>query len=211
VISPSAENEGCDTERCQVIAAISQVYTRNRFVAGLGEKTVGGQIGLRWWMYFLISLLVVSPLAQATGQTPSANTLSDAQVRDKVSNLLQQMTLDEKIAQLSQLPILEFRKRQQPLEEILKQVGAGSVLASIRRDQSPADVAVEQSRLHIPYDGQISMATLHLPGVREVPANINEDGGRCTSSGCMGVRSCGIQWTFAPMVDIARVHVGDEW
>ena len=110
-----------------------------------------------WWMYVLIALLATAvQLGQAAGQTSSANSLTDSQVRDKATNLLRQMTLDEKIAQLSQLPGFpapEFKENvSKTMEEVLKLVGAGSVLwvpdpKEINRLQH---VAVEQSRLHIP-------------------------------------------------------------
>lgn len=86
----------------------------------------------------------------------SANSLAEQQIRDKARNLLKQMTLEEKVAQLSQLPGFpapEFRENvSQTMEEVLKSVGAGSVLwvkdpKEINRLQH---VAVEQSRLHIP-------------------------------------------------------------
>ncbi len=66
------------------------------------------------------------------------------------------MTLDEKIAQLSQLPgfqIPEFKETvNRPIDEVIQQRGAGSVLwvtdpKEINRLQH---VAVDQSRLHIP-------------------------------------------------------------
>src|ERR1043166_4542612 len=135
---------------------ISQVYTRNRLAERTGGKRVGRRIAPRWWIYTLIALSAVGQLRQAAGQTASANSLTEAQVRDKASNLLRQMTLDEKIAQLSQLPgfpVPEFKENvSKTLEEILKQVGAGSILwvsdpKEINRLQH---VAVEQSRLHIP-------------------------------------------------------------
>ncbi|MGA2744827.1 MAG: glycoside hydrolase family 3 N-terminal domain-containing protein [Candidatus Sulfotelmatobacter sp.] len=144
----------------------------------------------------------------------SASPLTDQQVRDKASALLRQMTLDEKIAQLSQLPGFpapEFRENSsQTMEEILKKVGAGSVLwvsdpKEINRLQH---VAVEQSRLHIPvlfgldvihgyhtiFPAPIAMAsswdTKMVEGAQAVAAQ--------------EARAAGIQWTFAPMVDIAR-------
>ena len=118
---------------------------------------MGKRIALRCAMYFLITLLAtVAHLGQAAGQASSTNSLTDQQVRDKANNLLQQMTLDEKIAQLSQLPgfpIPEFKENvSKTLEEILKHGGAGSILwvpdpKEINRLQH---IAVEQSRLHIP-------------------------------------------------------------
>jgi beta-glucosidase len=166
------------------------------------------------WLYILIVLgaFLYQP-GPASSQTP-ANALTDQQIRDKARNLLKQMTLDEKVAQLSQLPGLpapEFRENvSQTMEEVLKNHGAGSVLwvsdpKEINRLQH---VAVEQSRLHIPvlfgldvihgyhtiFPAPIAMAsswdTKMVEGAQAVAAQ--------------EARAAGIQWTFAPMVDIAR-------
>ena len=166
------------------------------------------------WPYILIVLgaFLTQPghiFAQA-----SANPLTDQQIRDKARSLLRQMTLDEKVAQLSQLPGFpapEFRENvSQTMEEVLRSVGAGSVLwvsdpKEINRLQH---VAVEQSRLHIPvlfgldvihgyhtiFPAPIAMAsswdTKMVEGAQAVAAQ--------------EARAAGIQWTFAPMVDIAR-------
>src|SRR5712691_1980514 len=64
---------------------ISQVYTRSRSLKEPEEK-VGTRIAPRWWIHILIAL-AVGQLGQAAGQTPS-NPLTDAQVRDKASNLI---------------------------------------------------------------------------------------------------------------------------
>ena len=96
-------------------------------IIATGEN-VGKRITFRIWLLFLIAsgiLLVGSQ--QAASQNNSA-----AQVHDRAAALLRQMTLDEKIAQLSQLPGLpapEFKENiSQPMEEVLKQNGAGSIL-----------------------------------------------------------------------------------
>src|ERR1700733_2733989 len=146
--------------------------------------------------------------------TVSTNTSSETQIHDKAATLLQKMTLDEKIAQLSQLPGFaapEFKENvSQTMEEILKQVGAGSILwisdpKEINRLQH---VEVEQSQLHIPvlfgldvihgyhtiFPAPIAMASSwDTKMVEEAQAVAAQE-----------ARAVGIQWTFAPMVDIAR-------
>jgi beta-glucosidase len=163
-------------------------------------------------LLILLGIFLCQP-GHLSSQTP-ASPLTEQQVRDKANALLRQMTLDEKIAQLSQLPGFpapEFRENvSQPMEEILKKVGAGSVLwvsdpKEINRLQH---VAVEQSRLHIPvlfgldvihgyhtiFPAPIAMAsswdTKMVEGAQAIAAQ--------------EARAAGIQWTFAPMVDIAR-------
>ena len=146
--------------------------------------------------------------------SPWANPLTNAQIRDKASALLRQMTLDEKVGQLSQLPGMdapEFKETVgQPMEEVLKQRGAGSILwvsdpKEINRLQH---VAIEQTRLHIPvifgldvihgyhtiFPAPIAMASSwDLKMVEDAQAVAAQE-----------ARAVGIQWTFAPMVDIAR-------
>ena len=124
--------------------------------------------GALWFgVYFLIALatLLWQP-AQISAQSnspkagdasnASATSLTDAQVQEKISGLLRQMTLEEKVARPSQLPGFpapEFKENvSQSPEGTLKQLGAGSMLwvsdpKEINRLQH---VAVEQSRLHIP-------------------------------------------------------------
>jgi beta-glucosidase len=173
------------------------------------------------WVYSSIVLgvllcLVCQP-GQVSGQassSPPPSSLTNQQVRDKASSLLRQMTLDEKIAQLSQLPGFpapEFRENvKQPMEDVLKQFGAGSILwvsdpKEINRLQH---VAVEQSRLHIPV--LFGLDVIH--GYRTIfPAPIAMASSWDTkmvedaqAAAAGEARAAGIQWTFAPMVDIAR-------
>jgi beta-glucosidase len=170
------------------------------------------------WLYYSIVLgvLLCQP-GQVAGQTSSSalpSSPTDQRVRDKANSLLRQMTLDEKIAQLSQLPGFpapEFRENvKQPMEDVLKQFGAGSILwvsdpKEINRLQH---VAVEQTRLHIPV--LFGLDVIH--GYRTIfPAPIAmasswdtkmvEDAQAVAAE---EARAAGIQWTFAPMVDIAR-------
>lgn len=143
----------------------------------------------------------------------SISTLA-AQVESKADDLLRQMTIEEKVAQLTQLPgfpSMEFTQQNKVLpEEIARKYGAGSVLwvsdpKEINRWQH---LAVDQSRLHIPilfgldvihgyhtiFPSPIAMAsswdTKMVESVQSVAAR--------------EARAAGITWSFAPMVDIAR-------
>ena len=171
-------------------------------------------------MYFLIlaGALSCAP-GRMWGQTGKATagtavSLTEAQVLDRATKLLRQMTLEEKVAQLSQLPGFpapEFMETvQRKPEEILKQFGAGSILwvsdpKEINRLQH---VAVEQTRLHIPvlfgldvihgyhtiFPAPIAMASSWDPKMVEDAQTV----------AAREARAVGIQWTFGPMVDIAR-------
>jgi beta-glucosidase len=176
------------------------------------------------WIHFLtpLPLLLCWPVsigAQTTsgpaakGDPASASAPADP-VEEKADRLLRQMSLEEKVAQLSQLPgfpIPEYKENvSQTLEETIQQVGAGSVLwvsdpKEINRLQH---LAVEQSRLRIPilfgldvihgyhtiFPAPIAMASSWDPNLVE----------QAQAVAAREARAAGIQWTFAPMVDIAR-------
>src|SRR5271165_3221097 len=165
------------------------------------------------WLVILVTLAAILVFAELlSGQT---NSLTDAQVQEKASSLLRQMTLDEKVAQLSQLPgfsVPEFKANvgDRSVDEIIRTVGAGSVLwvpepKEINRLQH---LAVEQSRLHIPilfgldvihgyhtiFPAPIAMASSWDPKMVEASQSV----------AAREARAAGIEWTFGPMVDIAR-------
>jgi beta-glucosidase len=132
----------------------------------------------------------------------------------KANQLLSQMTLEEKIAQLAQLPgfpIPEFKEQVSVgPEEILAKYGAGSVLwvSDPKEMNRWQHIAVDKSRLHIPvlfgldivhgyhtiFPAPIAMASSWDPKMVEAAQTTAAHEGR----------AAGIQWTFGPMVDIAR-------
>ncbi len=165
------------------------------------------------WLRVVVALAALFSFSELlAGQTTA---LTDAQVQEKASSLLRQMTLDEKVAQLSQLPgfpVAEWKANMgdRSFEDVVRTVGAGSVLwvpdpKEINRLQH---LAVEQSRLHIPilfgldvihgyhtiFPAPIAMASSWDPKMVEGAQTI----------AAQESRAVGIQWTFAPMVDIAR-------
>jgi len=174
-----------------------------------------------WVCLLVVGALVYAPermwgqegkSSAAAGEPAAA--LTETQIRERARKLLRQMTLEEKVAQLSQLPGFpapEFMETvgRKP-EEVLKQFGAGSILwvsdpKEINRLQH---VAVEQTRLHIPvlfgldvihgyhtiFPAPIAMASSWDPKMVEEAQTV----------AAREARAVGIQWTFGPMVDIAR-------
>src|SRR5271168_2733235 len=137
-----------------------------------------------------------------------------AQTQPTAQGLLTQMTLQEKIAQLNQLPgmsIPEFKDQiGVPAEDILRKYGAGSVLwiSDPKERNRWQHIAVDETRLHIPvlfgldvihgyqtiFPAPIAMASSWDPKMVEAAQSI----------AAQEARSAGIQWTFGPMVDIAR-------
>ena len=136
-----------------------------------------------------------------------------AQTHPNAKDLLRQMTLEEKVAQLSQIPgfpIHEFVEQMGMPEDAVRKYGAGSVLwvsdpKEINRWQH---IAVDETRLHIPiifgldvihghhtiFPAPIAMASSWDPKLVEAAQTV----------AAREARASGIEWTFAPMLDIAR-------
>ena len=83
--------------------------------------------------------------------------IPEAKVKSRAADLLRQMTLDEKIAQLAQLPgfpVPQFLGNADgaTVEQIIERRGAGSMLwvSDPKQIDRFQHIAVEKSRLHIP-------------------------------------------------------------
>lgn len=133
---------------------------------------------------------------------------SIAQVADHVNDLLRQMTLEEKIGQLTQIgqnvpdPV--------KIDDRIRQGQVGSILwlsdpAEINRLQH---LAVEQSRLHIPL--LFGLDVIHgFRTIFPIPLALAASWDpwlveQVQTVAAREASACGINWTFAPMVDIAR-------
>ncbi|HLZ39730.1 MAG TPA: beta-glucosidase BglX [Candidatus Sulfotelmatobacter sp.] len=136
-----------------------------------------------------------------------------AQSRPDAKDLLRQMTLEEKIAQLSQLPgfpMPEFVRQVGKIDDVIRKYGAGSVLwvSEPKQINRLQHIAVDESRLHIPilfgldvihgyhtiFPAPIAMASSWDPKMVESTQTV----------AAREARAAGIAWTFAPMLDIAR-------
>ena len=140
-------------------------------------------------------------------QTSSAKPPDDQQVRRRADALLKQMTLEEKIAQLSQMFDLPPQK---PVEDAAAKGELGSVLfvtdpARINHFQR---LAMDNSRLHIPlifgYDVIHGFRTIFPVPIAMAaswdPALVT----KAQSVAAQEADAAGIKWAFAPMLDIAR-------
>lgn len=142
------------------------------------------------------------------------SSFSFAQKAPNAHDLLRQMTLEEKVAQLTQLPGIPLPEFMQQVgmspEDVIRKYGAGSVLwvTEPKEIDRMQHIAVEESRLHIPilfgldvihgyrtiFPSPIAMASSWDPKMVE--------GAQAVAA--REARSAGIAWAFAPMVDIAR-------
>src|SRR5487761_50972 len=151
------------------------------------------------------SLSAQSPTAAKDSR---AGTVSDAETARFVNDLLGKMTLEEKIGQMSQIALNET-KDISPDERILNgQVGSFLFVTDPYEINRLQHVAVDKSRLHIPlifgfdvihgfrtiYPVPLAMAASWDPAMVE----------HVQTMAAREASAVGINWTFAPMLDIAR-------
>jgi beta-glucosidase len=156
----------------------------------------------------LCAVVVTVAIAPLTlGQSSSGSRLDDQVVRARVDALLKQMTLEEKIGQLSQLFDFGDVKK---IDEAVAGGHVGSLLfvtdpTEINRFQH---LAVDKTRVHIPlifgYDVIHGFHTIFPVPIAMAaswdPATVTT----AQSIAAKEARAVGIGWTFAPMLDIAR-------
>ena len=134
---------------------------------------------------------------------------SGAEVTARANALLEGMSLQEKVGQLTQVGILPFMMGEAP-EDVIRRGGAGSVLWLTDRKQYNIlqKIAVEESPSGIPllfaldvihgyrtiFPTPLAMASSWDPAVAE----------RAQVVAAREARAAGLHWTFGPMLDITR-------
>ena len=134
-----------------------------------------------------------------------------AEAKQKAETLLKQMTLDEKIGQLNESSglVMPGIATEKP-DDLIAKGGVGSILwqMDVKEINRLQHIAIEKSRLHIPiifgfdvihgyrtvFPVPLAMASSWDPSVEEQAQHL----------AAQDARAAGINWTFAPMVDIAR-------
>jgi len=134
-----------------------------------------------------------------------AQRISDPEIERRVDSLLQQMTLEEKAGQLTQLPGASSHTL-----ELIQQGKVGSLLGVLGAEQAnqAQRAAVEHSRLKIPlilgYDvihGYRTIFPVPLASAGSFDPDLVEQAERVAAKEST---ASGVKWVFAPMVDIAR-------
>jgi len=159
---------------------------------------------------FVIALtfaLAFSFIPLSFSQNPSPTPPGDQAVHQRIDSLLKAMNLDEKIGQLSQL--FDFRT-EKAIDDAVTKGRVGSLLfvtdpSEINRLQH---LAVDQTRLHIPlifgFDVIHGFRTIFPVPIAMAaswdPAAVTQ----AQTIAAKEARSVGIDWAFAPMLDIAR-------
>ncbi len=151
---------------------------------------------------FLFPVLLVS-ICRVAAQTEAPATTAD--VERHIESLLQQMTVEEKVGQLS----LYTSATPQTLE-LLRQGRVGSLfnVTGAENTNAAQRVAVEQSRLKIPllfgYDvihGYRTIFPVPIATASSFDPELIEEVERVVAG---EATAGGVKWTFAPMVDITR-------
>ena len=152
------------------------------------------------------SILLASTTMSATIQNPPKN---NATVDERVDQLLRKMSLAEKIGQMSQRNVGDDGPPDY-MAEALRAGRIGSVINVV--DVSVVNelqrIAVEESRLGIPL--LVGRDVIHgFKTVMPIPlgqaASWNPDlVARAASIAALEASTAGVNWTFAPMIDIAR-------
>ena len=135
--------------------------------------------------------------------------ISEDKVALRVKALIERMSLEEKIGQLTQIAGVPFFPGPEP-EDIIRKGGAGSVLwlNDARQFNALQKIAVDESPSKIPllfaldvihgyhtiFPVPLAMASSWDPSVPE----------RAQTVAAKEARAAGLHWTFAPMLDIAR-------
>ncbi len=143
--------------------------------------------------------------------------LINPEIEAKITTLLSKMTLDEKMGQLNQYtsrwemtgPAPQGTNEQQMLG-MIKSGMVGSMLnvTGVEATRKAQKLAVENSRLKIPmifgYDVIHGYQTMFPIPLAEAASWEPELARKSARIAAVETSASGVQWTFAPMVDIAR-------
>lgn len=154
----------------------------------------------------LCALFVLMGIPASAQSSPFSN-----EAKQKAEALLKQMTLDEKVGQLNQSAgiVMKGISSEKP-DALITQGRVGSILwlNDVKEINRLQHLAIDKSRLHIPiifgfdvihgyrtvFPVPLAMASSWDPSVEEEAQHLAAE----------DARAAGIEWTFTPMVDIAR-------
>jgi len=187
-----------------------------RFITGVHDSIIVSMLSLAF-LCGATSLFAPAAFAQSASAAKSVvateNALDSKEIEQKVSELLQKMTLEEKIGQLVQYSAGQATGptsgRTNDTDMIRKgQVGSLFNATGARKTNELQRIAVDESRLHIPlifgldiihgyrttFPIPLGLAATWEPSLVEKTARV---AAKEASAG-------GVRWAFSPMVDIAR-------
>lgn len=154
-------------------------------------------------------LLIGSPPLGVHARQQTGNAVADRRVRERADALLAQMTLEEKLGQMNQL-FFFGTNIEGPIANGIRSGQVGSLLfitdpSLINRLQR---IAVTESRLKIPlifgFDVTHGFHTIFPVSIGLAASWDPQMIERAQTIAAREARAVGINWTFAPMVDITR-------
>jgi beta-glucosidase len=164
-----------------------------------------------------LSIAILPSLAVAAPPTPTSAPATAQSPRERVEALLAQMTLEEKLGQLTQehggdadpndAAAVQWQNER---DTAIRTGSLGSVLGvhGAERTNRLQRLAVEESRLHIPLivgndiiHGYRTILPIPLAEAATWDPDLLE---RAAHVAAVEAAAAGTHWTFAPMVDIAR-------
>ena len=161
----------------------------------------------------LLPQSVIMPAAgvsQVAAARPAQPSIADDPAADRfVDELLGKMTLAEKLGQMSQVALNAPLDGGSP-EEQVRRGEVGSFLFTTNPEQISRlqHIAVEQSRLHVPlifgFDVIHGFRTIYPIPLGLAASWDPSQAERAQAMAAKEASAVGIQWTFAPMLDIAR-------
>jgi beta-glucosidase len=169
------------------------------------------RVQMRWVRVFLVVVAPAWPFCSLSAQAPPR--LVDPTIEQRITKLLGQMTLEEKIGQLVHFSADSSNGLGKPHPDYREQIAQGQVgslenITGAAETNALQKLAVEKSRLHIPlvfaldvihgyrtvFPVPLAMASTWDPLLVE----------RASRIAAKEATKEGIRWTFSPMVDIAR-------
>jgi beta-glucosidase len=181
-----------------ITPSLQEVIVKTRRQPTLNKRSV--QIALQ--------LLLAGAIAPLTfSQTPATAPPDDAAVHQRADALLKQMTLEEKIGQLSQL--FDFGKSKEIDDAVAKgQLGSLLFVTDPAETNRLQHLAVDKTRLHIPlifgFDVIHGFRTIFPVPIAMAASWDPAAAVKAQTIAAKEARSVGIDWAFAPMLDIAR-------
>ncbi len=180
----------------------SSLAVSRRAAAVLLALTVPAQIALP-------ARVEAAPISPAAVVAPQTTASPDRATEAFVDDLLAKMTLSEKLGQMTQIALNSTGDTMSPDERTRRgDVGSFLFVKDPARISELQHIAVEQSRLHIPlifgFDVIHGLRTIYPVPIALAASWDPSQAERAQSMAAREASAFGIQWTFAPMLDIAR-------
>ena len=156
------------------------------------------------WAPIVTHLLLITILSMATSISRS----SELSVDQRIANLIDEMTVEEKIGQMSQLHAGDGAAEQVAHEIRAGKVGSILNIVDVETVNELQRIAVEESRLGIPLlvgrdviHGFSTIMPIPIGQAATWNMDLVRDGSRVAAA---EAAATGVNWTFAPMIDITR-------